>query len=69
MRATLKAAAAAAVTAVLLAACGSSETPAPGATGEAAPDNVKVGVIPIVDVAPALPRREAGLLQRAAAST
>ena len=52
MRATLKAAAAAAVTAVLLAACGSSETPAPGATGEAAPDNVKVGVIPIVDVAP-----------------
>ncbi|HET6665797.1 MAG TPA: ABC transporter substrate-binding protein [Intrasporangium sp.] len=52
MRATLKAAAAVALTAVLLAACGSSETPAPGATGEAASDNVKVGVIPIVDVAP-----------------
>lgn len=52
MRATLKAAAAVALTAVLLAACGSSETPTPGATGEAASDNVKVGVIPIVDVAP-----------------
>ena len=51
MRATLKAVAAAAVTAVLLAACGSSETPEPGATGGAA-NNVKVGVIPIVDVAP-----------------
>ena len=52
MRATLKAAAAAALTAVLLAACGSSETPQSGGTGNAAPDNVKVGVIPIVDVAP-----------------
>ena len=52
MRATLKAAAAAALAAVLLAACGSSETPESGATGDAAADNVKVGVIPIVDVAP-----------------
>ena len=52
MRAPLKAVAVAAVAELLLAACGSSETPAPSSSGGAATDNVKVGVIPIVDVAP-----------------
>jgi NitT/TauT family transport system substrate-binding protein len=55
MRTSLKAAAAGAAMAVLLAACGSSGSPTPsGATGAGggSVDQVKVGVIPIVDVAP-----------------
>ncbi|EWT04405.1 nitrate ABC transporter substrate-binding protein [Intrasporangium chromatireducens Q5-1] len=54
MRASLKAAAGAAAVAVLLAACGSSGSPTPsgGASGGGSVDQVKVGVIPIVDVAP-----------------
>jgi NitT/TauT family transport system substrate-binding protein len=54
MRASFKAVAGAAAIAMMLAACGSGGTPtsSPGGTGGGATDNVKVGVIPIVDVAP-----------------
>ncbi|MFE9171097.1 ABC transporter substrate-binding protein [Streptomyces kebangsaanensis] len=56
MRASFPAVAGAAAVAVLLTACGSggSSSPSPGGTGQAggAADQVKVGVIPIVDVAP-----------------
>jgi NitT/TauT family transport system substrate-binding protein len=56
MRASFKAVAGAAAAALMLAACGGGGTPtgSPGGTGGAggAVDDVKVGVIPIVDVAP-----------------
>lgn len=52
MRTTFKAAGAAAAIALVLAACGSNNSPTTTSSGGAAVDNVKVGVIPIVDVAP-----------------